>query len=221
MFSLWQAFASLHILSEADISGPVAQLCVLALGYLLALVAIVSLPRLVDLDKTKNVFQLLGIDKKPRVIDILTSVPAYGVYIALTISFSFIVQLFWQGFQVDQVQEVGFRDIHISVEYIVAFIALVIIPPIAEEMLFRGYVFSRLRAKMGFVSTAIVTSLLFGVVHLQWNVGVDVFALSLVLCYLREYTGRIWAGVALHMIKNGVAFVLLFLYPDILQLLSR
>ena len=47
--------------------------------------------------------------------------------------------------------------------------------------------------------------------HFQWNVGVNVFALSVVLCALREITGTIYAGILTHMIKNGVAFYLLYL----------
>ena len=36
------------------------------------------------------------------------------------------------------------------------------------------------------------------------------FALSIVLCGLREITGTIHAGILLHMLKNGIAFYLLF-----------
>ena len=55
-----------------------------------------------------------------------------------------------------------------------------------------------------------LVSLTFGIVHLQWNVGVNVFAMSIVLCGLREITGTIYAGILLHMLKNGVAFYLLY-----------
>jgi membrane protease YdiL (CAAX protease family) len=60
------------------------------------------------------------------------------------------------------------------------------------------------------IASSLLVSLLFGVVHLQWNVGVNVFALSIVLCSLREITGTIYAGILLHMLKNGVAFWLLY-----------
>jgi len=60
---------------------------------------------------------------------------------------------------------------------------------------------------------ALVTSLVFAAVHGQWNVAIDTFALSLVLCALREVTGTIWAGILLHMFKNAIAFYVLFIYP--------
>ena len=56
----------------------------------------------------------------------------------------------------------------------------------------------------------LLVSILFGVVHLQWNVGVNVFATSVVLCLMREVTGTVYAGILLHMLKNGIAFFLLY-----------
>ena len=56
----------------------------------------------------------------------------------------------------------------------------------------------------------LIVSALFGFLHLQWNVGINVFCLSLVLCVLREITGTIHSGILLHMLKNGFAFYLLY-----------
>jgi membrane protease YdiL (CAAX protease family) len=53
-------------------------------------------------------------------------------------------------------------------------------------------------------------SALFGLAHMQWNVAIDVFVLSMVACYLRELTGSIWAGIILHCLKNLIAFIALF-----------
>ena len=57
---------------------------------------------------------------------------------------------------------------------------------------------------------ALIVSIIFGALHGQWNVAIDTFILSMVACYLREATGTIWPGVVIHMTKNAVAFVLLF-----------
>ena len=60
------------------------------------------------------------------------------------------------------------------------------------------------------IISILLVSLLFGIVHLQWNVGVNVFAMSIVMCLMREITGTIHAGILMHMLKNGIAFYLLF-----------
>jgi membrane protease YdiL (CAAX protease family) len=73
-------------------------------------------------------------------------------------------------------------------------------------------VYKALRQEYSFWVSAILTSLAFAVVHMQVNVGIDVFVLSLFLCYLRERTGSLWAPIILHGIKNGLAFLLLFVF---------
>jgi membrane protease YdiL (CAAX protease family) len=45
---------------------------------------------------------------------------------------------------------------------------------------------------------------------LLYIAGLDTFILSLFLIYLREKTDGLWASMALHALKNGVAFVALF-----------
>ena len=98
------------------------------------------------------------------------------------------------------------------------FLTLVVMAPIAEEIIFRGWLYGKMRNALlhkipevwGMVISTFIVSLMFGIVHLQWNVGVNVFALSVVLCALREITGTIYAGILTHMIKNGVAFFLLY-----------
>lgn len=112
-----------------------------------------------------------------------------------------------------QSQDIGFTGLEHTYEYVLAFVALVILPPVAEELLFRGYLFGRLRERSGFVVSTIVVSIVFAIVHMQWNVGIDVAVLSIFLCYLREKTGTIWASMVLHGLKNGLAYFLLFIAP--------
>lgn len=192
---------------------------VLALAFIFALGIVLGLPRLLKVDKTTPVE--LGVSKPPRFKDIGLSLLGYGGYFLLTYGLTVIVQNLWTGFNVDQAQEIGFKDLANSFEYVLAFVVLVIIPPIVEEILFRGYLFGKIRKRASFWLTAFIVSTAFGIVHQQLNVGLDVFALSLVLCFLREKTGAVWAGMLLHMIKNAIAFVILFLHPEILELILK
>lgn len=202
-------------------NSPLLQLVISAIAYVAALCIIVGLPKLLLDAKKISLKKEFGIDKKPKLSTLGYGVLGYGVYFILTILFSLIIQLIWKDFPIDQAQQVGFGNLATTPEYAMAFIALVIIPPIAEELLFRGYFYGKIRAVSRFWVSAVITSVLFGLVHWQWNVGVDVFALSLVLCALREYTGSVWAGIILHMTKNAIAFTLLFLQPNVLQLILK
>ncbi len=117
------------------------------------------------------------------------------------------------GVNLQQQQEVGFQNLANGFEYIAAFVALVVVAPIFEETIFRGYLFGRIRQRSGFWLSAIVTSLTFALLHGQVNVGIDVFILSMFLSMLRERFDSIWPGVMVHALKNGLAYTFLFILP--------
>lgn len=154
---------------------------------------------------------------RPQGMDVLYAFAGYAVYFALYIVIIIIASRFSTLIDVDQPQQIGFDGAQGSQLWLV-FASLVMLPPIAEEIMFRGFLFSSLRQKFRFRIAAVVTSILFGVAHLQfgsgapllWVAAIDTFVLSLVLCYLREKTGSLWPSILLHAIKNGVAFVALF-----------
>lgn len=116
-----------------------------------------------------------------------------------------------------QVQDLVFQRsgmIH-SWQFLLAFISVVVIAPFFEELIFRGIIYGQLR-KVNVPLAIFITSLLFGFVHFQMNVGVTVFVMSVVMCFIREkWTQTIWAGIVIHMIKNGIAFFLLYVLQTI------
>lgn len=132
---------------------------------------------------------------------------AFVLYMPLSIIVSLLVSSVLPYNQ-EQEQPLGFAN-PAGYELILIFIGLVILVPLAEEVLFRGFIFSGLRKQLSFLWTSILVSILFALVHGQVNVGLDVFALSLVLCYLREKTDSLWPAILLHATKNGVAFAAL------------
>ncbi|HET8671581.1 MAG TPA: CPBP family intramembrane glutamic endopeptidase, partial [Candidatus Saccharimonadales bacterium] len=82
------------------------------------------------------------------------------------------------------------------------------------------FFYGTLRAnKMRKWTAMVVTSILFGVLHLfgaaegglLWIAFIDTFVLSLVLCHLREENGTIWASIGVHALKNGFVFANLFI----------
>jgi membrane protease YdiL (CAAX protease family) len=82
-----------------------------------------------------------------------------------------------------------------------------VLAPLGEEVLFRGLLQSMLRRYLRSPWWAIVvTSLLFALIH----IGADIkslpalFALSLVLGYSYERTGRLYSPIMIHMIFNAV-----------------
>jgi uncharacterized protein len=89
----------------------------------------------------------------------------------------------------------------------VAFLAV----GIAEEFAFRGYLQYTLTRGMGFWPAAIVTSVLFGLIHLDvqapWRAIANIAALALFLCMALRRTGTLWFAIGSHMAFDwGEAF---------------
>ena len=205
--------------SESFTSTTTGSLLLNALIYTVALIVIVF-PTYLKRSKSQ-VLMLLGIRNNFSWSILWRPGFAWLGYMLATIVAGIAVRYLVPWIDSDQAQDVGFNNITLPIEYVLAFLALVILPPIAEELIFRGYLFGKLRSRLGVVGTTIIVSLLFGFVHMQWNVAVDTAILSIFLCYLREKTGSIWACMVLHAIKNGLAYFILFIAPLLgLQLLQ-
>lgn len=132
------------------------------------------------------------------------------IYFVMLVISLYIASLF-PAFNSNQVQDIGYKGA-MGWQIILAFIGLVIIPPFAEEMLFRGYLYRGLASRWPKILAALFVSIGFGLVHFQWNVGIDVFVLSLVLIFLFEKTKNLWVCIGLHATKNLLAFLAIFVF---------
>jgi membrane protease YdiL (CAAX protease family) len=179
--------------------------------YAVSLAIVIGVPWLVRRVRTNRVD--LGLSRLPEWFDLLLAPAGFIIYIFGSGLIMYALTQWVPGFDAAQQQNIGFHNLVKNYELVLAFVTLVLIAPLAEETLFRGYLYGKLRKSVPIWAAMLATSALFGFLHGQWNVGIDVFILSLVMCTLREITGSIWAGVMVHMIKNGVAFFILFIYP--------
>ena len=196
---------------ETFFSTSLGQLATGVIIYALVLIMVVA-PFLSRSGKLA-LAKVLGVLQKPRWDILWLPIAFWAAYMFFSIIVSAIVSKLIPSIDQMQSQDVGFSDISQPLEYILAFVALVVLPPFFEELLFRGYLFGRLRSRFGFWVTTLMVSATFGLVHGQWNVGIDVAVLSVFLCMLREKTGSVWYGMVVHAVKNGLAYFLLFIAP--------
>lgn len=181
------------------------------ISYLLAVFLIVWVPsKIQKITFVKSTRERLGLNGLPTWTDIGLSPVGYIVMLLIVVGLRGIFQLFpW--FDANETQELGYSFYMLGWERAIAFIELVIIAPIMEELIFRGWLYGNLRVRIPKWLAILIVSVLFGVVHMQWNVGVSVFAISVVNCILREVTGTIYAGTLMHMLNNGIAFYLVYI----------
>ena len=95
-------------------------------------------------------------------------------------------------------------------ELLVQFLALCVMPAIAEELLFRG-AFQGLMRPCGSAAAIFAPALLFGVLHLYLAQGLTAFACGVFLGWLAERSGSILPGMLLHLVNNALAFLTIYL----------
>ncbi len=189
-----------------------------AIVYTLSILVVIGVPWLVARRRTTR--EELGLARLPSWLDIVLTPLGFVVYILLSGMLLFVAQQVLTFVDFNQEQDVGFDQLTQQFEYILAFFTLVVLAPVAEEILFRGYLLSKLRRHAATWVAVLITSILFAVVHFAWNVGIDVFALSIVLCLVTIWTKSLWPAILIHMLKNGIAFYFLFINPTLLNTLG-
>ena len=198
---------------QAWLETPLGTLTLAAFIYAATAVIAIS-PLIIRRLPKDDIRNKLGLSEKPTLSMVQWAAITWGLYFVATIIVTGILYFInLPGVNLEQKQNIGLENLSGGFGYVAAFLLLVVVAPFFEELLFRGYLFGQIRERNGFWLSAIVTSLAFGALHGQLNVGIDTFILSLFICYLRERFHSIWPGVFVHAFKNGLAYVILFILP--------
>jgi membrane protease YdiL (CAAX protease family) len=89
-------------------------------------------------------------------------------------------------------------------------IAVVIIGPVTEEIVFRGFLFRGLNASfLGVAGTLLATSVAWALMHVQYDALIiaQIFLIGLLLGWLRWASGSTLLTISLHVMANFVATI--------------
>lgn len=162
----------------------------------------------------------IGLGRLPRFSDFGYALVSFVAYFILLAVIMYFINENLPSVNLEQKQQIGFESATGTLSLALVFISLVVLPPVVEEIMIRGFLYSGLRRKLGRLVSAVVASAIFGMAHLQLGAGapplyvaaIDTFVLSMVLIALRERTGSLWSGMLVHALKNGLAFAALFIF---------
>lgn len=82
------------------------------------------------------------------------------------------------------------------------FLGGVVVAPVVEEIVFRGFVFSGLRQRYTPKKAGVISAGLFAVVHFQPVNLIPILILGLIFAYLYHRSGSIWPAVIMHVMTN-------------------
>ena len=97
-----------------------------------------------------------------------------------------------------------------NVELILCFISIVILAPVLEEITFRKVLFIRLSRKLGFVISAVISSLIFGIGHNSLGI-LGAIAFGIGCCILYRKYNNIAASITVHMVYNLIAGIIVII----------
>ena len=157
--------------------------------------------------KKRNIpFSSLGsfeIDKKPLFISIL-----------LLAAFLLVEEFYFYLLGIEMPE--AFIEFILSEPILLGFISVVVVAPIIEEFLFRGFLYSQLKRSFlkewGAIS---VSSLVWTAIHFQYGIGIlfFLFLFGLFLGYFRKRYDSLLIPIALHAINNLLSFLQLLHFP--------
>jgi len=87
-------------------------------------------------------------------------------------------------------------------------VEIVLLGPLFEETAFRGFLFGTLKERLPWWPAAVASSALFGLLH-GAVYAPPLLLLGLMLCWLRDRPGGLWASFGLHAAHNGLVVALI------------
>lgn len=143
---------------------------------------------------------------------IATVIMPFFLVIGITLLLLAIVMSFNVSEGTDKAIVLGSKS---SLQFLISSILNALIAPIAEEIIFRGYLLNRLSFKLGVKKAIIISSIVFGILHLQSVFGATIMGISLCILYLK--TKSLIVPTIVHMVANILVVfkdTLLFISPS-------
>ncbi|MEW5939048.1 MAG: type II CAAX endopeptidase family protein [Chloroflexota bacterium] len=110
-----------------------------------------------------------------------------------------------------EVQAQEFGNALDQLDYPALFLVVgILFAPLLEETIFRGFLFGGLRHRLGWAKAALVSSAIFGAMHLSIAAFIPTFTLGFLFSYLYQRSNSLWPGVILHTLINSVSLCALF-----------
>ncbi len=98
-------------------------------------------------------------------------------------------------------------------ELLLLFLAMAVVGPIVEELVFRALLFQVLRRHLPLWGAAMLSALIFAVLHFIPVLLPALFIFGVVLALVFHYTRSLYCSALLHMLINAVAVVLIVTRP--------
>ena len=130
---------------------------------------------------------------------IIKSIISFTLFIPLLFLISFIIQYVLPEYKQQEIV-LNFKSTLIEDKGIL--LHVLIIAPIVEEVIFRGYIYKILKSKLPIIFSMIISSTLFALIHYNVLSYILLFVLSIFLTYIYERNGSIICPIIIPSLFN-------------------
>lgn len=134
-----------------------------------------------------------------KINKIIETIIKFILFIPLLFLISFIIQYVLPEYKQQEIV-LNFKSTLLEDKGIL--IHVLVIAPIVEEVIFRGYMYRILKSKIPIIFAMIVSSTLFSLVHYNVLSYILLFVLSIFLTYIYERNGSIICPIIIHSLFN-------------------
>lgn len=190
--------------------GNLAQVKLLIYGLLVTQFFIISVPVFAAWYTKKNFKETFSLNA-PKPVCILAAVlMEIGGFIIVLLISAVLGKLFPQDYT--QVGETLMELLN-GVGFVPALLIIALAPAVCEEFLFRGYLLSASKKKLGMMSALLIGAALFGLYHLSLVKFFATGFLGFFFCYVVYKTGSIFLTIIMHFINNAISVITIY-YPE-------
>ncbi len=103
----------------------------------------------------------------------------------------------------------------------IAYMSIVVIAPIFEEIIFRGFVFKEFLKRYSLAKAIIFSSLIFGIIHMNIHQGVATFFLGTILAVIYYKSNSLLLCILIHFINNLFCLLVIYHLPVYEQMMTE
>lgn len=158
--------------------------------------------------------EVLGLTFPLRLHDVVWGWVTYCMCVPLVLLTSFLTGVLFTHFEWDvQVQPMikELSAVEGWLNWVSLFLLVGFIGPLLEEVVFRGFMFTWLRQKLGIAAGLILQALIFALIHQHAAAVLPLFSLALLLGLVYVYTRRLMPCVWAHALFNIVSLLVTML----------
>jgi membrane protease YdiL (CAAX protease family) len=197
---------------QQDITGPTARAAIVAAQYLLVMLIALRLMLWRVRAPQRQKLSVLGLRNGNRLGSLIyTGVAGYSIYLLIALVQSTMSQSLPLACTASM--QLGMRLLEQQdAMSVVLYLALLgLLAPLAEELIFRGFVYGGIRRYLPAFTAVLVSAGIFGLMHLNSMALLQLVVIGIILAVLYERTRSLIPCIVCHALNNVLVFVTILL----------